>query len=534
MVIGRSTSADLHVSDRFLSRQHARLYRDGDTWWVEDLGSRNGSWINGKRIDQPVPFRAGDRIRLSNTYIVSGSEPQELEKTPTDFLTADSKVSFRPVHEVTSGEHARETVEAASTEALKAQADHLQLLNQIHKALTEPVDLDNLLELILDRSFDALRPDQAVIYLRLDNGEFHRAAERSVSAMAHEHLESDTLLEKVAVEGLTAHVQQMDAHPEWNNSESMLDQGVRSLIAAPLTDAESALGMIAMTSHEPESPFDDRDLELLVSIASIASLRIRNLMLTEEAVRKSLQAEQLDRDLMLARRIQVSLLPAAMPESECFELLGSSRPCRKVSGDYYQAVTRENGEEILVMLADVAGKGLGASLLTASLEALAAGPIEVGRSPVEICNRVSRRLHERTMVGRFSTLFIASLRNCKTQFTFANAGNCPGLVIRRSGRVAQLEATGPPLGLFEEVEYLQSTRHLRPGELLVLFSDGFIEAADPDDQEYGMSRMIKVCRDHRDEPLKEIVRAIDHDTESFVRGFPFEDDRTMVLIRRTR
>ena len=210
------------------------------------------------------------------------------------------------------------------------------------------------------------------------------------------------------------------------------------------------------------------------------------------------------------------------------------QPCRKVSGDYYQAVTRENGEEILVMLADVAGKGLGASLLTASLEALAAGPIEVGRSPVEICNRVSRRLHERTMVGRFSTLFIASLRNCKTQFTFANAGNCPGLVIRRSGRVAQLEATGPPLGLFEEVEYLQSTRHLRPGELLVLFSDGFIEAADPDDQEYGMSRMIKVCRDHRDEPLKEIVRAIDHDTESFVRGFPFEDDRTMVLIRRTR
>ena len=534
MVIGRSTSADLHIADRFLSRHHARLYRDNGEWWIEDLGSRNGSWLNGKRIDIPVPFHNGDRIRLSNTYLVSGPESEELDKTPTDFLTADSDVSFRPVQDVASDEHTRPATEDDSTEFIKAQADHLHLLNQIHSALSEPVDLEDLLEIILDRSFEALKPDQGVIYLEQPSGEYSRAAERSEGSMASQLLGSQTLLKKVAGEGLTAFVPRLDTDSDWKDAESMVDQGVKSLIAAPLSDSQGALGMIAMTSREDDCPFGDRELELLVSIASIASLRIRNLLLTEDAVRKSLAAEQIDRDLKLARKIQVGLLPSEMPQTKCFELHGSSRPCRMVSGDYYQVVTREDGEELLVMLADVAGKGLGASLLTASLEALAAGPIEVGRSPVEICNRVSRRLHDRTTTGRFATMILASLRCSDTRFTFANAGNCPGLLIRSNGRVSRLASTGPPLGLFSQVDYQESTRHLKPGDLLVLFSDGFTEAADHEEREYGLNRLTRVCKRSRDQPLDDIVRSINTDTEKFVRGYPYEDDRTLVLVRRTR
>ena len=204
-----------------------------------------------------------------------------------------------------------------------------------------------------------------------------------------------------------------------------------------------------------------------------------------------------------------------------------------VSGDYYQVVPRKDGDELLVMLADVAGKGLGASLLTASLEALAAGPIEVGRSPVEICNRVSRRLHDRTTTGRFATMILASLRMDDTRFTFANAGNCPALLIRSSGRVTRLTSTGPPLGLFLQADYQESTRHLKPGDLLILFSDGFTEAADHNEQEYGLTRLTKVCRKGRDLPLEDIARSIDADTDKFVQGYPYEDDRTLVLIRRT-
>ena len=533
IVIGRSTSADLHVADRFLSRQHARLYRDAGELWIEDLGSRNGSWINGKRIDHPMPFHSGDRIRLSNTFIVSGSETETLERTPTDFLTADSKVSYRPVQDVTSDEHLRPPTRTDATDLIQAQADHLHLLNQIHSALSEPLDLESLLEMILDRSFDALRPDQGVIYLQQPTGAYHRAAERSVDSTASEYLDSQTLLEKVAGEGLTAHVLGLDSNPDWQQAGSMVDQGVKSLIAAPLTDTQGSLGMIAMTSQQPESPFGDRELELLVSIASISSLRIRNLLLTEDAVRKSFEAEQIDRELKLARRIQLGLLPAESPQIDCFELHGCSIPCRFVSGDYYQIATRKDGEELLVLLADVAGKGLGASLLTASLEALAAGPIEVGRSPVEICNRVGRRLHERTITGKFATMFVAALKSSGTSFTFANAGHCPGLLVRAEGRVTRLKSTGPPLGLFPNIDYQETNRHLRPGDLLVLYSDGLTEAADLEDTEYGLRRLTRVCKSHRDQPLIELARAIESDIEGFVQGQPYEDDRTLVLVRRT-
>jgi serine phosphatase RsbU (regulator of sigma subunit)/pSer/pThr/pTyr-binding forkhead associated (FHA) protein len=533
LVIGRSSSADLHIGDRFLSRHHARLYQDKGELWLEDLGSRNGSWINGKRVDHPMKFRSGDRIRLSNTYIVSGSETETLERTPTDFLKADSEVSFRPVHEVTSDEHPRPPTRTESKDIVKAQADHLRLLNQIHSALSKPVDLESLLEMILDRSFEALQPDQGVIYLQQPTGDYHRAAERSVGSMASEYLDSQTLLDKVAREGLTAHVLGLDTDSGWQEAGSLLDQGVKSLIAAPLTDTQGSLGMIAMTSHKPDSPFGDRELELLVSISSIASLRIRNLLLTEDAVRKSLEAEQIDRELKLARRIQLGLLPAEVPQVDGFELHGSSMPCRFVSGDYYQMVSRQDDRELVVVLADVVGKGLGASLLTASLEALAAGPIEVGRSPVEICSRVGRRLHERTITGKFATMIVVALRTDGKSLTFANAGHCPGLLVRHGGRIRRLNSTGPPLGLFPNIEYQEANHHLTPGDLLVLYSDGLTEAADCKDREYGLRRLTRVCKDHRDEPLTELARAIESDIEGFVQGQPYEDDRTLVLVRRT-
>ena len=250
-------------------------------------------------------------------------------------------------------------------------------------------------------------------------------------------------------------------------------------------------------------------------------------------MRRNLAQEQIDQELQLARRIQVGLLPNEIPQIEGFEVHGCSIPCRQVSGDYYQVVARADGREALIMLADVAGKGLGASLLTASLEALAVGPIEVGHPPVEICNRVSRRLFERTISGRFATLFVASFNTFDKRFTFANAGHCPGLLIRASGRVTRLKSTGPPLGLFLNVDYQQTNHRLEAGDLLVLYSDGLSEAADPEDNEYGLRRLTRVCKHHREETLTDLAGHLERDIERFVKGHPYEDDRTLVLVRRT-
>jgi len=532
VVIGRSTAVDIHVPDRFLSRQHARLFLKDESWWIEDLASRNGSWINGKRIDCPIVFGQDDRVRLSNTHLYFSPGAEEPEPTPTDFITSESDVAFRPVDELIKSAHSLGPSELDPTETVIRQSEHLRLLNQFHSSLSQPLDLDNLLELILDQLFDALRADQGIIYLKQADGLNQRAAERSIGGLTTEHLESHTLLTKVADEGLTALVNGLNTPSDWQSGDSILEQGVKSLTAAPLTDSQGTLGMIAMSSNRAEVSFGEQEQELLVSLASVAALRIRNMLLIEEAAREAAEIERLDEELLLARKIQVGLLPSKTPRLEGFELRGSSIPCRRVSGDFYQMIPRDDGKEVVVLVADVVGKGLGASLVTASLEALAIGPIEAGHPPAEICRRLDRRLYARTTSGKFSAMFIVLLRAEEDRVSFANAGLNPGLLVRSSGRVHQLHASGPPLGLLLGATYKESTRRLKDGDLLVLYTDGLTEAVNPTDQEYGLRRLINVCRSQRENSLDEIAEAIEIDLEEFVHGVPYDDDRTLVLARR--
>lgn len=533
LVIGRSTSADLHVSDRFLSRRHARLFFADGRWWIEDLASRNGSWLNGRRIDQPTTFGTGDRVRLSNTYLLFGPEPAAAERTPTDFITADHEVSYRPVDELIRSSQSLDPGAFDRADALDMQAERLHLLVGFHSWLSEPVDLEGLLEKILDCSFETLAADQGVIYLKQPNGLYQRAAERSASGLSSEHLDSETLLTKVADEGLTALVNDLDAHPDWQDADSMLERGVLSLLAAPLKDSQGSLGMIALSSNQHGVCFTHQELELLVSLAAIGSLRLRNMLLTEETAREAAELERLEHELHLARSIQVGLLPATTPHLQGFEIHGRSIPCRRVSGDFYQIVPRRDGEEVVVLLSDVVGKGLGASLVTASLEALAVGPIEFGHPPAEICRHLNRRLWARTAPGRFAAAFLASLRADTDRVSYANAGLNPPVLVRAGGRVHKLQTTGAPLGLLEQADYGEKWVRLGPGDLLVLYTDGFTEAENPAAEEYGLQRLIEVCRAHRDRPLATIAKVLERDLEEYADGVPFEDDRALVLVRRS-
>ena len=193
------------------------------------------------------------------------------------------------------------------------------------------------------------------------------------------------------------------------------------------------------------------------------------------------------------------MLPTTLPEIAGYELYGINVPSRAVSGDFYTVIERADGDEFVHLVADVSGKGIGASLLTCSLEALAAGPIEVGRTPVEICNKVSRRLMSRTPPSKYATMFLGALRPRTHTFRYVNAGHNPPLIISRGGQVRWLESTGPPLALFSEPSYEEAIVSLDPADLLVLYTDGITEASNPDDDEYEAERLEEICRRHRDE-----------------------------------
>ena len=184
------------------------------------------------------------------------------------------------------------------------------------------------------------------------------------------------------------------------------------------------------------------------------------------------------------------------------------------------------------MIADVSGKGMAASLLAASFDALLMGPIEVGQPTDLICSKVSRRLFMKTPPERYVTAFIAALDPGSGRLSYTNAGHNAGLLFRADGSVQRLEANGMPLGLFPVVEYERVEITLAPGELVLLYTDGITEAANPRGDEFGLDRLQNVVAKHTREPLVAIAVAIEAAVEVFADGTPYGDDRTMVLLRR--
>jgi sigma-B regulation protein RsbU (phosphoserine phosphatase) len=186
----------------------------------------------------------------------------------------------------------------------------------------------------------------------------------------------------------------------------------------------------------------------------------------------------------------------------------------------------------VVLLADVAGKGMSAALLTASLEALAVGPIEVGHPPDGICSRLSRRLYARTTAERYATGFVAVLHTDTGRFCYTNAGHNPALLLRASGEHEELAATGLPLGLLPVGEYERAERMLGPGDLVVIYTDGVTEAANPAGEEYGLARLLELSRAHVKDGVPALAAALQADLDTFASGVPFGDDRTFVMLRR--
>ncbi len=540
LVLGRASSADLVLEDRFLSRNHSRIFRQGGRLMIEDLGSRNGTLLNGRPVRSPQPLGPGDVIKISGSVISvveagagapppTFARPQPPSPAPAGF---GEHTIFRSASGLLKSHVAADSKQIEGEEALRRYAERLNLLNEVHRALGGSMELGELLELILERVFDHLRPEQGAIFLKNDNDELEQAASRSVPSVSGPAFYSRSVFHEVTEKGMAALVLDVESDERFQAAQSILSTGIRSLVAAPLLDDKGAVGMIVLSSRAGVRQFSESDMELLVSLASVAALRIRNVALLEEAAER----RRLEQELALGRRIQVAVLPDTLPEVPGYALHAGNIPSRGVSGDYYQVLKRSSrhgdGHEVVLMVADVSGKGIAASLLTVSLEALSSGPIEDGQPPEEICNRLSRMLYQRTPPEKYATAFLAVLDPATGRLIYTNAGHNPGLLVHGSGEVKTLEPTGPPIGILPDAAYAADEVQLDGGTTLVLYTDGITEPADPDDEEYGLERLAEVCRRHRDGDVDQISAAIANDLEDFVRGEPFPDDRTLVIARR--
>ncbi len=336
IVIGRSSQVDVTVADRSMSRQHARMWCADGLWYVEDVGSRNGTIVDGRPAEGAVAVISGTVLQVGGTSITIDA-PNEGAKTSnfsgqTLFRSAAELLGEVPTDDPSSGDERRrhESVES------------LRILNDVHKALASSITVEELLELILDRAFEHLRPEEGAIFLKGAEGEVTCVSSRSLKGDGRGlTLRSSNLIDEVVGRSQAALVLDAQSDGRFNQAMSLLDAGVRSLLAAPMLDSEGATGMIVLGSTLNVREFSESDMELLVSLASVAAMRIRNVRLAEEAAERRLLQKELD----LARQIQVALLPNALPTVPNFELRAGNIPSRGVSGDFYKLVLRNDGRE---------------------------------------------------------------------------------------------------------------------------------------------------------------------------------------------
>jgi serine phosphatase RsbU (regulator of sigma subunit) len=246
----------------------------------------------------------------------------------------------------------------------------------------------------------------------------------------------------------------------------------------------------------------------------------------------ALANDRLQKEISLARLVQVALLPENLPEIPGYTLFATNEPSRLVSGDFYEVHRRVGTGEPVLVIADVSGKGMAASLLAASLDALLIGPIEGGYSTNSICERVGRRLHARTPPERYATAIIASLSPREGVLTYSNAGHNPGLLVRASGSSERLGTTGVPLGLFPSAEYESVSVALAPGDLVVFYTDGITEAVNDEGEEFSLLRLERVVKASAASTLGSVALAIEGAVEAFAGDRRFADDRTLLLLRR--
>ena len=269
------------------------------------------------------------------------------------------------------------------------------------------------------------------------------------------------------------------------------------------------------------------------NLSFFAALALLVLLALELADRVTMK-----RDLEIAKEIQTWLMPAAPPQVPGVEMAFATRPANTVAGDYYDAFLRTAGGNcaappgLLLMVADVAGKSVPAALLMATLQASFRTLAGVCGTLLELTERLNLYCCEQNVGGqRFTTAFLAELDPVTKRLTYVNAGHNWPVLRRRSGRIERLQTGGLPLGLMRSSRYQCGEETLTAGDLLLVFTDGLIEAEDDREEEYGEFRMLAVLERYAGGSAAEVMRGLMTGADQFVGSAPQHDDITCLVLR---
>ncbi len=404
----------------------------------------------------------------------------------------------------------------------------LSFLVEASKTLNSTLDLPELLGRILEVAKSQVEAERGTLFL-LDE-----PAKEIWSLIAHglERQEIRLPMGKgiaghVALTGEVINIPDAYADPRFNPEvDKRTGFTTRNILCLPIRNKAGKIVAVLQLLNKREGAFTEEDADFLMTLSAHIALALENAQLHRDLLEK----ERLEKEMALARGIQRSLLPETTPNLEGFEIAVLNEPCYEVGGDYYDFLTL-GPSTLLVVIADVEGKGVASAMVMSNLQAALRALALHLHSLNEIVEALNRKMLTDTRSRKYLSLFLGLIDLKRKSLHYINCGHVPPVIVRSANGSVRLTEGGTVIGLFENAEFQRGQERLQPGDVLVLCTDGITEAMNAEEEEYGTDRLIAAVKDAAAQKASDIVTAVCADVTRFSQRGTHLDDKVMLAIK---
>jgi serine phosphatase RsbU (regulator of sigma subunit) len=532
-VLGRDAdTCQIVIPNNTVSKRHAQITRAGGQFYLEDLKSRNHTFLNNKEVTVPTPLKPEDRIKICDFLFRYYDERAAPERRKVPLYQEDQDVDEEPSGGSTTIEHTFQRGQAQ--QFLDAQpAERVRALLDISASLSKTLDLETLLGQIADTLFAVFRgADRCFIVLANDEGKLvPRVIRNRRPGAADDQRYSRTIVRKTIDSGQAFLSADATNDSNLGPAASIAEFKIRSVMCAPvMTGDGTAIGAIQIDTQDRGRKFREDDLKMLTVVGNMASVAIEKAHLHVSALAREKEQNEIE----LAKKVQLGLLPQVFPKVTGYEFFAAYSAAQSVGGDYYDFIPLPDGR-VAVVLGDVAGKGVPASLLMAKLgaEAKFCMLTQPGLTPAVML--LNDTLIRGGIGDRFVTLAAGVLDPAEHACELANAGHLNPLHYRAESasfvEAVTNDQSGLPLGITPGYPYGAVRVPLAPGDFLLFFTDGVTDAQNPAGEMFGLEGLKRAVTGgpFRPKTVGELVLGA---VRKHANGRPQNDDIALVCFGR--
>lgn len=410
------------------------------------------------------------------------------------------------------------------------KAEKLRVLLEVGRRLASNMDLDSLLELIIEQTTIVMEADRSSLFL-VDKKTQELWSKIAQGAQEIRFPIGKGIAGYVAKTGKIINIKDAYKDKRFNPEvDKRTGYRTKTILCAPLTTTTGEIvGVVQVLNKKGDQIFTDFDEEMLLALAGQAAVAITNAMYHQEVLLK----QKLERDLQIARTVQESFLPQELPNKAGYQFAAHYDSAQEVGGDFYDFISLSE-DQLAILMGDVSGKGVPAALFMARLMSDFRFVSLSEDEPKDILAKVNDILVKRSRRGMFVTIIYIILDMLKGRITYSSAGHLPPLMVKVNGKTHRLVSeSGVPLGIAEGQTFAQDSLPLEEGDVLLLYTDGLLEARNARKQEFGFNRIEKALKEHRGLSAGDIEKQLYLSVKDFVKDTPQHDDLTYMVVKAT-